>query len=93
MSKPKPPQDPEKLLEKTLHLIAQDIRCIQALDENKQFDGEIAGRLVKYSDALLKQVKKAEDDDVDTRKKLAKMSTAELAQMAEDIAKQAKEKK
>ncbi len=92
MSRPKPPIDPRELLAQTLRTISMDLDYIEEAGKTRKLDSDEASCLVRYNDALLKHVKTDEEDEATERKKLAKMSTAELAAKADELAKAAREK-
>lgn len=92
MSRPKPPEDPQDLLNQALRLISKDLDYIEEMGLEKKLDGDAALCLVRYSDSLLKFVKKGEEDDAAEKRKTSKMSTAELVQRAEEFAAAARAK-
>jgi len=70
--------DARDLLEDVLVLIAQDIGRIEEKAAEDQLDSEQSGRLVKYSDALLKITKDADGQRDAEQSRLSNMSKAEL---------------
>lgn len=68
------------LLNDVVQIIARDI---EEIEKNEgEVDADMAQRLVKYTDALLKVVKEEEDRLEDERAEVAKMSNEELAALA-----------
>lgn len=92
MSRPKPPEDPREMLQQTLRLMAKDLDFIQDLGQDKKLEGDAALCLVRYGDYLLKCVKDEEEQEAAEKRKLSKMSTAELATKAEELAAAARAK-
>jgi len=74
--------DARELLDEVLILIAADIDRINEKSNEDQLDAEMSGRLVKYSDALLKITKDSDGQKEAEKSKLANMSNAELSERA-----------
>lgn len=92
MSRPKPPEDPRELMNQALRLISKDLDYIEEAGSARKLEADEALCLVRYSDALLKFVKDEEEQEVAEKRKLSKMSTAELAAKAEELAQAARAK-
>lgn len=92
MARPKPPEDPRELMNQALRLISKDLDFIEQAGENRKLEADEALCLVRYSDSLLKFVKDEEEQDAAEKRKLSKMSTAELAAKAEELAAAARAK-
>lgn len=92
MSYKKQPQDPRELMQQALHLIAKDLDYIETAGKERKLEADEALCLVRYSDSLLKFVKDEDEQEAQEKRKLAKMSTAELVSKAEELAKAAKAK-
>jgi len=92
MSRPKPPIDPRELLEQSLRLISQELDFLEEASKQRKLENDEAASLVKYSDALLKHLHKNSEEEVEEKRKLSKMSTAELAAKAEELAQAARVK-
>lgn len=90
MSRPKPKVDPSELREQVLQIISGELDLIQEKAKDGKLDMDYTAALVKYSDSLLKYAKNKEEEESEERKKLSKMSTAELAALAEEMAAKAK---
>lgn len=75
-------QNPRELLEQVLNLMSKDIDEIEKM--SGKLDGEVSASLVRYSDALLKIVKDADNQKEVEREKLSTMSTEELARKAKE---------
>jgi len=92
MSYKKQPADPRELMQQALHLMAKDLDYIEEAGKSRKLEADEALCLVRYSDSLLKFVKDEDEQEAQEKKRLAKMSTAELAAKAEELAKAAREK-
>ena len=91
--RPKNPEDPRQLLDKTLRLIARDLFHIDLLGNAGKLDPAVSRCLIQYNDALLKYVKTEEQETAEEKQRLAKLTLPELAQKAEELAAQAKGRK
>jgi hypothetical protein len=92
MSRPKRPEDPRELMAQALRLISRDLDYIEELGKSAKLGPNEAACLVRYSDSLLKYLRDEEEQEADEKRRLSKMSTAELAAKAEELARAAKEK-
>lgn len=90
MSRPRPKIDPRDLMERSLQLIENELDFIKEKSKEGKLDAEYTASLVKYSDAVLKYVKDGIVQEEEEKKKLSKMTTEELAALAEEMAKKAK---
>ena len=90
MSRPKPKIDPRELMEQALQLISAELDQIQTASKAGKLDPDNTTALVRYSDSLLKYVKDGVVQEEDEKRRLSKMSTAELAALAEEFANKAK---
>lgn len=90
MSRPKPKIDPRELMEQALQLISGELDQIQEFAKAGKLDPDNTAALVKYSDSLLKYVKDGIAKDDEDKRKLAKMSTAEIAALASELTDKAK---
>lgn len=90
MSRPRSKIDPRELMERTLQLIENELDHIKEASKAGKLDPENTTALVRYSDALLKYVKDGVVQEEEEKRKLSKMSTEELAQLAADLAAKAK---
>ena len=75
-------QDARDMLNQVLSIMAKDIDVIQ---EMEVIDGEIAGRLVKYSGALLSVVKDEDGQTSAENSRASKLTTEELAAKAQEF--------
>jgi len=75
-------ENPRVLLNYVLNLIARDIKSIYTLSEAGKLDHEVANDLVRYSGALLAIIKDMDSDLEKSKKKIATLSKAELAEKA-----------
>lgn len=71
-----------ELLNDVLVLIAKDIEEIEKLSDAGKLDSDASSCLTRYSDALLKIVKDADNQADAERQKLANMSNEELKSIA-----------
>jgi len=92
MSWKKKPEDPRDLMAQALRLMAKDLDFIEEAGKARKLEADEALCLVRYSDSLLKFVKDDDGQDAQEKKRLAKMSTAELVAKAEELTKAAREK-
>lgn len=90
MSRPKPKIDPRELMEQALQLISAELDQIQESSKAGKLDPDNTTALVRYSDSLLKYVKDGIVQEEEEKRRLGKMSTAELAALAEEFAAKAK---
>lgn len=92
MARPKPPEDPRELMNQALRLISRELDFLETVGESRKLESDEALSLVRYSDSLLKFVKDEEKQESDVKRKLSKMTTAELALEAAELAAAAKAK-
>lgn len=90
MSKPRPKIDPRDLLEKAMQLIEEELFELKDASKMGKLDPNNTTALIRYSEALLKFVKDDISLQEEEKKKLAKMSDEELAQLATNLVTKAK---
>lgn len=90
MSRPRQKIDPRELMERALQLIEGELDFIKEAAKTGKLDSDNTTALVRYSDSLLKYVKDGITQEEDEKKKLSKMTTEELAELAKDLAEKAK---
>ena len=86
MSRPRPKIDPRALLEKALQLIEEELYELKDASDMGKLDPNNTTALIRYSEALLKFVKDDIVQEEEDRKKAAKMSNEELAELAAKMA-------
>ena len=77
-------ENPKKLLDQALSLIALDLKHIQDLAIQGKLDNYASQDLARYSSSLLAISKANEKDEDDQLKSLSKLPYEELVKMAQD---------
>ena len=77
-------ENPKRLLDQALSLIALDLKHIQDLVIQGKLDNYASQDLARYSSSLLAIAKSHEKDDEDQLKTLSKLPYEELVKMAQE---------
>lgn len=77
--------DVQQLLQKVIGLIEQEVIEIEALSNEGKLERSVAADLVDYSRALLNLASSIEAKGKEEQKKLSKMTTEELLELARPL--------